>query len=188
MIHPRTAITVLTLSAAAFGGLVSYEGYSDRAIIPVPGDRPTLGFGTTDGVKMGDSITPPKAVARALRDVAQYEGALKQCVKVPLHQHEYDAFVSLAYNIGPGAFCGSTLVRKLNAGDYAEACRQILRWDKFRGKPLKGLTLRREQEYARCTGAPPMRMRSDPLMDAVETIGLLLVLVGIPVGFAVLFA
>ena len=152
MIHPRTAIAVLTLSAAAFGGLVAYEGWCGKACIPVPGDVPTIGFGTTDGVKMGDSITPPQAVARALRDVSQYEGALKQCVKVPLHQHEYDAFVSLAYNIGPGAFCGSTLVKRLNAGDYPEACRQILRWDKFKGVPLRGLTVRRQQEYERCKG------------------------------------
>jgi lysozyme len=112
----------------------------------------TIGFGTTEGVQPGDRITPPKAVARALQDVAKYEGAVKQCVRVPLHQYEYDAFLSLAYNIGPGAFCGSTLVRVLNAGDYTEACRQILRWDRFQGKPLRGLTVRRQAEYKTCTG------------------------------------
>jgi lysozyme len=148
----RIAVGVLSLSAVAFGALVSYEGYSDRAIIPVPGDVPTIGFGTTEGVKPGDTITPPKAVARALQDVAKYEGALKKCVTVPLHQREYNAYVSLAYNIGPGAFCGSTLVKKLNAGDYEGACREILRWDRFKGKPLRGLTLRRESEYRQCMG------------------------------------
>lgn len=152
MKHPRIAAAALSLSAVAFGGLVAYEGYSDRAIIPVPGDVPTIGFGATEGVRMGDTITPPRAVERALRDVAKYEGALKQCVRVPMFQHEYDAYVSLAYNIGPGAFCSSTLVRKLNAGDYVGACREILRWDKFKGRPLRGLTLRRESEYRRCIG------------------------------------
>jgi lysozyme len=151
-VNPRILIASLSLSAAAFGGLVAYEGYSDTAIIPVPGDVPTIGFGTTEGVKPGDRITPPKAVARALQDVAKYEGAVKQCVTVPLHQYEYDAFLSLAYNIGPGAFCGSTLVRVLNAGDYTEACRQILKWDKFKGKPLRGLTIRRQAEHSRCLG------------------------------------
>jgi lysozyme len=154
-VNPRVLIASLSLSAAAFGGLVAYEGYSDTAIIPVPGDVPTLGFGTTEGVKPGDRITPPKAVARALQDVAKYEGAVKTCVKVPLHQYEYDAFLSLAYNIGPGAFCGSTLVRVLNAGDYTEACRQILKWDKFKGKPLRGLTIRRQAEHRQCTGGTP---------------------------------
>lgn len=145
-------IAALSLSAAAFGGLVAYEGYCGAACIPVPGDVPTIGFGTTEGVKMGDTITAPKAVARALQDVAKYEGAIKRCVTVPLHQHEYDAFLQLAYNIGPGAFCGSTLRKKLEAGDYSGACAEILRWDRFQGKPLRGLTIRRQAEYKLCIG------------------------------------
>jgi lysozyme len=152
-VSPRIVVAALSLSAVAFGGLVAYEGYSETPITPIPGDRLTIGFGTTEGVKPGDTITPPKAVARALQDVAKYEGAVKQCVKVPLHQYEYDSFLSLAYNIGPGAFCGSTLVRVLNAGDYAEACRQILRWDRAQGRQVRGLTLRRQSEYQRCIGA-----------------------------------
>lgn len=146
----RAGIAGLAVSASAFVAIVMHEGYSDRAIIPVPGDVPTIGFGTTAGVKPGDTITPPRAVARALADTQKYEGAIKQCVKVPLSQQEYDAYVSLAYNIGPTAFCSSTLVKKLNAGDYAGACQQILVWDKFKGKPLRGLTSRRQQEYAQC--------------------------------------
>jgi lysozyme len=150
--YGRIAAAALSLSAAAFGSLVVYEGYSDRAYVPVPGDVLTVGFGTTDGVKAGDTITPPKAVQRALQDVAKYEGAIKQCVTVPLHQYEYDAYVSLAYNIGPTAFCGSTLVKKLEAQDYEGACLEILRWDRFKGQQLRGLTIRRQQEYARCKG------------------------------------
>lgn len=148
----RTAIASLAVSAAAFIALVAHEGYSDKAIIPVPGDVPTLGFGTTGGVKLGDTTTPPKALARAFVDVQKFEGALKQCVTVSLHQYEYDAFIRLAYNIGSGAFCRSTLVKRLNSSDYAGACQQILVWDKFRGKPLRGLTLRRQAEYQQCIG------------------------------------
>ena len=48
-------------------------------------------------------------------------------VKVPLHQHEYDAFISFSYNVGSGAFCRSTLVRRLNDGDYQGACTELLR-------------------------------------------------------------
>ena len=83
---------------------------------------------------MGDTTTPPKALARALTDVQQFEGALKQCVTVPLAQHEYDALVSFSYNVGSRAFCQSTLVRKLNAEDYAGACAELLRWRFFQGK------------------------------------------------------
>ena len=148
----RIAVGALMLSASGFVGILLSEGYSDTAIIPVQGDVPTIGFGTTGGVKPGDRIAPPQAVLRAHRDVEEFEDALKACVKVPLHQHEYDAFVSLAYNIGSGAFCSSTLVRKLNARDYIGACLEILRWDKFKGRPLRGLTLRREREYRQCVG------------------------------------
>lgn len=153
MKYPRTAIATLTLSAAALVSLFTMEGYTNKAVIPVPGDVPTFGFGTTDGVKMGDSIDPVTAVNRGYRDVVKFEGAIKRCVKVPLYQNEYDAYTKLTYNIGSGAFCSSALVRKLNAGDYAGACAEILRWDKFRGKPLRGLTLRRQEEYKLCRGS-----------------------------------
>ena len=150
----RIAISALALSASALVGIAVHEGYSPVAYRPVPGDVPTVGFGTTDGVKMGDRTDPVQALTRKLADVQRFEGALKRCVRVPLHQHEYDAFLSLAYNIGPGAFCGSTLVRVLNAGDYAGACAEILRWDRFQGQPLRGLTLRRQAEHRQCLGAP----------------------------------
>ena len=150
----RIAISALALSASALVGIAVHEGYSPVAYRPVPGDVPTIGFGTTDGVKMGDRTDPVQALTRKLADVQRFEGALRQCVRVPLHQHEYDAYLSLAYNIGPGAFCGSTLVRRLNAGDYAGACAEILRWDRFQGQPLRGLTLRRQAEHRQCSGAP----------------------------------
>lgn len=155
----RKAIGAMALSAAGLVGILLQEGYSDKAIIPVPGDVPTIGFGTTEGVKMGDRITPPRAVERALSDVKKYEGAIKQCVTVPVTQGEYDAFTSLAYNVGPGAFCRSTLVKKLNAGDYDGACDQILRWRYFQGKDCadsaqrcSGLWKRRQAEHAQCLG------------------------------------
>ena len=149
----RNQIAALSLSAAALVGIALHEGYSDKAYTPVAGDVPTIGFGTTAGVKPGDTITPPQALARALTDIQKFEGAIKQCVTVPLHQFEYDAYTSLAYNIGSNAFCASTLVKKLNALDYPGACAEILRWDKFKGQPLPGLTKRRKQENALCLGA-----------------------------------
>lgn len=148
----RTNVAVLVLSASALVGIVVHEGYSDNAYIPVAGDVPTIGFGTTENVKIGDKTTPTQALQRALKDVQSFESALKRCVKVPLHQYEYDAFLSLSYNIGSNAFCKSTLVKVLNAGNYDEACKQILRWDKFQGRPLRGLTIRRQSEYKQCIG------------------------------------
>jgi lysozyme len=148
----RKHIATISLSATALVALLLHEGYRDNAYIPVAGDVPTIGFGSTTGVKLGDRTSPEKALQFAMRDVQGFEGAIKSCVTVPLHQYEYDAYTSLAYNIGSNAFCRSTLVRKLNTQDYVGACNQILRWDQFKGKPLAGLTKRRQEEYKKCLG------------------------------------
>lgn len=148
----RKQVTTISLSATALVALLLHEGYRENAYTPVAGDVPTIGFGTTNGVKIGDRTTPEKALNVALKDVQKFEGALKECVTVPLEQHEYDAYISLSYNIGSNAFCKSTLVRKLNTGDYEGACNQILRWDQFNGKPLAGLTKRRQEEHKKCLG------------------------------------
>ena len=146
----RIAIASITLSAASLISLVVSEGYTDKAVIPVPGDKPTIGFGTTDGVKMGDKIDPVTAVKRAYKDIQQFEGAVRQCVKVPLMQSEYDAWVEFTYNVGADAFCRSTAVKKLNAGDYAGACEQMKRWVYVAGQFNQGLANRREREYQKC--------------------------------------
>lgn len=148
----RKHIATISLSATALVALLLHEGYRENAYLPLAGDVPTIGFGTTSGVKLGDKTTPEKALSVAMRDVQAFEGALKECVTVPLSQNEYDAYISLSYNIGSGAFCRSTLVRRLNAGDYIGACNQILRWDQFKGKPLAGLTKRRQEEHRKCLG------------------------------------
>lgn len=148
----RTQIASLVLSALALVGIASHEGYTDKAVIPIPGDVPTLGFGSTEGVKLGDKTNPVKALQRTMRDIEAKESAVKKCVKVPLFQYEYDAYISLAYNIGTGNFCSSTLVKKLNGQDYVGACKEILRWDRAQGRVVKGLTIRRQAEYKQCIG------------------------------------
>lgn len=148
----RLGIAALALSAAGLVGLVSYEGYTDEAVIPVPGDVPTLGFGSTEGVKLGDKTTPPKALARAYREIGTFEGAAKRCVKVPLSQGEFDASIQLAYNIGAEAFCRSTVVKRFNALDYEGGCEAFLMWDKVAGRRVQGLTNRRQAERRLCLG------------------------------------
>lgn len=149
----RSHVAALVLSASTLVGIALHEGFRDEAYVPVKGDVATIGFGATKGVKMGDRTTPQRALVRLLDDVNSHSDGIKKCITVPLYQHEFDAYSSLAYNIGVGAFCGSTLARKLNAEEYASACSEIKRWDKFKGKPLRGLTVRREAEYKTCIGA-----------------------------------
>lgn len=152
MKHPRVAIGALTISGAALVGILTHEGFRDKAYIPVPGDRLTIGFGSTEGVKMGDSIDPVTAINRAHRDIVEFEGSIKQCVRVPLYQYEYDFAISFSYNVGAKAFCNSTLVKKWNAGDYAGGCNEVSRWVYVKGRKVQGLVNRREKERQLCLG------------------------------------
>ena len=74
--YNRKHIATISLSATALVALLVHEGYRDNAYIPVAGDVPTIGFGTTTGVKLGDRTTPEKAITVALRDVQGFEGAI----------------------------------------------------------------------------------------------------------------
>lgn len=148
----RLVVGALSLSAAGLVGIANFEGFSEKAYIPVAGDVPTIGFGSTEGVKMGDTITVPKAIERLHRDTGKAESAIGRCVKVPLAQYEFDAFTSFAYNVGAEAFCSSTLVKKLNAGDYAGACQELRRWVYVDGRKVQGLVNRREKEFQMCMG------------------------------------
>lgn len=148
----RIAVCGLSLTAAGLLAIADFEGFRSKAYVPVDGDVPTIGFGHTEGVKLGQTVTVPEALNLLRDDVRVAEEAVKSCVTVPLYPHEYSAYVSLAYNIGKANFCGSTLVKKLNAGDYRGACEEIKRWHFAGGKSLKGLVDRRAAEYRRCIG------------------------------------
>lgn len=147
--NKRVPVAALALSASGIVAIALSEGFVGKAYRDIVGVW-TIGFGTTKDVKPGDTITVEKALERKLDDTRQFHKGMEACVSVPLTQREYDAYLSLSYNIGTSAFCGSTLVKLLNAKDYEGACKQILRWNKAGGRVVKGLTLRRESEYALC--------------------------------------
>lgn len=136
---------------ASIAGILSiavYEGFSSVAEQPLPGDKWTVGFGHTDGVSEGDTISVRSALGLLIKDVSSAEEAVNRCVSVHLEQYEFDALVSLTYNIGGRAFCHSTLVKRLNAGDKEAVAQEWMRWKYFRGKPIKGLEKRRARELA----------------------------------------
>lgn len=149
----RLAIGALSLSAVGLLAICGYEGFSETVYIPVRGDAPTAGFGHKDSrLTVGERVTSAQALAWLGEDVHQAESAVRRCVSVPLYQHEFDAYVSFAYNVGTKAFCTSTLVRKLNSGDYEGACSELKRWVYAGGRKVEGLVKRREKEYAMCVG------------------------------------
>ena len=147
----RLGIGALVVSATALVSIGLNEGYRGEAYKDAVG-VPTVGYGETKGVTMKSKTTPDRALVQLLSSANSHADDIRQCISVPLYQHEFDAYVSLAYNIGATNFCRSTLVKKLNAGDYNGACEQIRRWDKAGGKTLTGLTNRRNQEYRMCMG------------------------------------
>ena len=113
----------------------------------------TIGIGTTvypngTKVKKGDSCTLDQAKSYFSHDLKRFEASVNNLVKVPLSQNQFDALVSLVYNIGSGNFASSTLLKKLNAKDYAGAAEQFPRWNKGGGKVMKGLVRRRDAERA----------------------------------------
>ncbi|MEO9231634.1 MAG: glycoside hydrolase family protein [Devosia sp.] len=156
----RSAVATIMLGASTLVGIAVHEGYFDTAYIPVKGDVPTIGFGTTKGVKLGQKTTPVRSLQVLLAEVdSVYAQGVRQCVTVPLHQHEFGAYVSLAYNVGVPTFCrkalpgeSPNLIDLINAERYAEACERIDAFNKFGGKVLPGLVKRRAEERKICEG------------------------------------
>lgn len=111
----------------------------------------TIGFGWThpvDGTPLRPGMTIDQSTAERLlkTGLVSFENDVLKMVRVKLNQNQFDALVSFAYNVGSRALSTSTLLKKLNAGDYTGAADQFLRWNKAGGKVLKGLTRRREAE------------------------------------------
>ncbi len=125
-----------------------------KAYKPTPDDVWTIGWGHTDGVHEGMEWTQEQADMAFAVDLEKYEHWVDDLVMVPLTQNQFDALVSFCFNVGPDidadniaeGLGDSTLLRKLNAGDYAGAQSEFRKWDKQKGKRLSGLTRRPEYQ------------------------------------------
>ena len=142
------------MSAAALLALAGFEGFSDHAYQPLPGDKWTYGFGHTAGVEKGDAIDLYGAVRLLKDDVKIFESAVNEVVTVPVTQFQFDALVMFTYNVGVYAFKDSTLLKCLNKSDFVCVSREWMRWKYFHGKPVKGLENRRARELAIFHGEP----------------------------------
>lgn len=150
----------MKVSAAGRKAIAKHEGNKLEAYL-CPAGVWTIGVGHTAGAglphpKAGMKITAEESDEILSRDLVTFEKAVLKAVKVPLTQNQFDALVSLAFNIGAGAFAKSTLVRKLNAGDYKGASAQFDVWNKAGGSVMKGLVSRRASERALFDKAGPV--------------------------------
>lgn len=141
------ASVVLTGLATSFIG--GWEGRELRAYRDIVGVL-TICDGDTQNVRPGQVATPAECDARLASHLRTYEAGLDRCLTAPVPGKVKVAFLSWTYNVGVGAACSSTLVRKANAGDIVGACDQLLRWDRAGGKQVRGLTNRRQAERALC--------------------------------------
>ena len=139
----------MTTSPAGRSLIESFEGcvyvaYQDQRGIW------TCGYGHTQGVVEGVVCTKAQADAWLEGDLAIAEGAVNRMVKAALRQNQFDALVSLVYNIGQGNFAESTVLKRLNIGtpDYSGAATAFLLWNKTNGEINPGLVRRREAEQA----------------------------------------
>lgn len=126
-----------------FEGL-ELEAYPD----PATGADPiTIGYGHTGPeVHLGMTITEAQAEAYLVADLEKFERAVEQAVTVPMTQEQFDACVSLCYNIGPWNFKTSSVVKLLNAGDAQGAADIFPKWNKANKKVMAGLIRRRNAE------------------------------------------
>lgn len=130
--------------------IARFEGFRSKAYKPVAAEQYlTIGYGHYGpDVRPGQTIS--KSAARDLlkRDVRRFEAAVREHVKVPINQNRFDALVSFCYNVGEGAFRSSSLLRRLNAGDYRGAAAEFGDWVNGASGPLPGLVTRRKAERA----------------------------------------
>lgn len=138
--------------AVAVALIIPWEGLSLRAYPDVVGVW-TACYGETRGVRAGQTYTKAQCDSMLSARVQEFDTALRKCLPGPIPDQMRGALISWSYNVGTGAACSSTLVRKANAGDLVGACNELSRWNRAGGKVVRGLTNRREAERKICMEA-----------------------------------
>lgn len=141
------------INAETLSHIKKWEGFR-KAAYPDPGSRDgkpvTIGYGQTrrngQPIQLGEIITEQEAEIWLKLELARVAGVVDSLVKVPLNDNQFGALVSFTYNVGDEAFRRSTLLKKLNAGDYDAVPGQLARWNKNDGKVMQGLVNRRAAE------------------------------------------
>jgi lysozyme len=142
---------MIKINKATVDLVKEFEGFREFAYLDGGGVL-TIGYGTTAaaglGIKpvLGMRITEAEAELYLHSALDKFATKIEGGIKAPITENEFGAFLSLAYNIGPGAFLKSTALRKFNAGDKEGAAKGILMFNKDNGKVVRGLARRREAE------------------------------------------
>ena len=138
----------MTPSQTCISLIQSFENCRLAAFLPTPKDRWTIGWGHTDGVQEGETCTQAQADAWFVDDLSDFAEGVSDHLTTPTTQNQFDALVSLAYNIGLENFETSTLLHMHNAGRYTDAANAFAAWCHQDGQVLQGLVRRRAAEAA----------------------------------------
>lgn len=163
----RRLVAVMALSASAFVALMVSEGYTGKAIIPVTGDRATVGFGSTfhensAPVLVTDTTTPVMALQKAYAHIGKQEAAFHASLPgVSLTQAEYDLHMDFVYQYGMTAWSKSSMRRELLAGEHRKACDALLLYRRAGGYDCStpnntrcaGVWSRQLVRHAKCVAA-----------------------------------
>lgn len=136
-------------AALAVSLIGTFEGLRETAYPDVIG-VPTICYGETKGVHLGDHKTKAQCDAMFVKRLDEFATHIEACVKKPMSDKTEVAFVSLGYNIGYGGFCKSSVVRNYNAGKYTEACEAMNAYNRAGGHVLRALVTRRSAESRLC--------------------------------------
>jgi len=152
MATPKRSLAAI-VGAVAAAGLYAFtpahEGTVYKTYKDIGGVL-TYCTGATENAIWGKTYTPAECQAQLDKDLAAHAEGVMKCVTQPLTDGQKVAFVDLAYNIGTGAFCGSSVAKKANAGDMPGACDALLLWNRAGGKVVAGLDKRRRDERELC--------------------------------------
>jgi lysozyme len=142
--------TIAAVAVVLVGGFEGLRTVAYRDVVGIP----TICFGETRGVKMGDKATAEQCKGMLIDRLDEFSAGIDRCLPGNLPYPVYVAFLSVSYNIGTQAFCGSSMARKANAGDIPGACDALLLWDRATVAGVKvkipGLTRRRVEERELC--------------------------------------
>lgn len=150
--NPKARFGIVIVTGALVTFVSQWEGTSYKVYEDV-GGVPTVCQGYTGReVKMGDVWTKEQCDTALRAALKKHGEGVLSCTTYPITQQQYEALTAFAYNVGVSAYCNSTLVKKLNAGDLEGACNELPRWDKVNGKIFRGLLNRRLAEEKLCKG------------------------------------
>jgi lysozyme len=142
-----TGVAAMAVSTTGPNEGLKLVTYKDR----LAKDLPTVCYGETRGIELGMRFTKAQCDAMLVKALGEFaDASVERCIKGPIADEPYVAFLDLAYNVGASAFCKSTVVKRWNAGDKAGACNAVLLFNRAGGKVVPGLVARRKREQALC--------------------------------------